>query len=148
MTDFDASRRGWSLWLIGLVAAVAGSVANLVLMRMTKSSLGVPDTFGPLATIPIIVWSVIGAFGAIGVYALIRRFNANPKRTFFIVAVVVLVLSFIPDVAILDSTEGPFAGATPAAAVVLMVMHVISFAIVVPMVLSLARQPTADPPRD
>ena len=139
MTDSEKQRAGWSLWIIGLVAAVAASLANLALMFFTKPSLGLPDTFGPLNTVPIILWSFIGAFGAIGVYALIRRFSATPNRTFVIVAVIVLVLSFIPDLAIRGVTTGPFGGATAGAIATLMVMHVISFAIIVPLLSRLAR---------
>ncbi len=148
MTDSKAQRAGWPLGIIGLVAAIASSLANLALIFLIKPMLRVPGTFAPLTTAPIIFWSFVGAFGAIGVYALIRIWSTTPNRTFVIVAVIVLVLSFIPDLAISGVTTGPFAGATPAAILVLMVMHVISFAIVVPMLWRLARQPTTNPSAD
>lgn len=139
MTDVQGIRDGWSLWLIGLVAAVVSSLANLVLMYATKPVLGVPETFGPLTPAPILFWSVIGAFGAIGAYALVRALSQRPKRVFLIAAIVVLVISFIPDLALSGVSDGPFAGATPEVIAVLMAMHVVSFAVVVAMLYRLAR---------
>ena len=71
MTEANISREPWALWKIGIVAAVVSAVANLVLMLVTRSSIAVPEGFGPFGVIPIIRWSDIGAFGAIGVYALV-----------------------------------------------------------------------------
>jgi hypothetical protein len=51
----------------------------------------------------------------------------------------VLILSFIPDVAVVNVAEGPMAGGSMGGAVVLMGMHVISFLIVVSMLRRLAR---------
>jgi hypothetical protein len=50
---------------------------------------------------------------------------------FFITAVIVLVLSFIPDLLIIGQTTGPFAGGTLPAALVLMCMHVAAAVITV-----------------
>lgn len=139
MTDSETVREPWVLWKIGIVAAIASAIGNLALMLVTISSLTVPASFMPLTPAPIILWSFIGAFGAVGVYALIRKMNDSPDKTFVIVSVVVLILSFIPDVILVNVVEGPFAGATTGAIIVLMIMHVISFAIVVPMLRSLAK---------
>lgn len=140
MTESDISREPWALWKIGIVAAVVSALANLVLMLVTRSSVAVPEDFGPFGVIPIILWSFIGAFGAIGVYALIRKMSDSPNRNFTIAAVIVLLLSFIPDLALVYVSEGPLGGATTGAIIVLMVMHVISFFIVVPMLRSLANE--------
>ena len=139
MTEAQIARSGWPLWKIGLTASVLSAIANLALMLVTKPLLSVAQTFGPLTAGPIVAWSFIGTFGAVGVYALIKKWSASPKRVFNIVAVIVLLLSFIPDVAVVNVAEGPMAGGTMAAAFVLMGMHVISFLIVVPMLHRLAR---------
>ena len=97
------------------------------------------ETFGPLTVGPIVVWSFVGAFGAVGVYALTKMWSTSPQRMFNIVAVSVLILSFIPDLAVVNVAEGPMAGGTLGGAIVLMDMHVISFLIVVPMLRRLAR---------
>lgn len=138
MTEPNAVPEAWSKWKIAIVAAIASAIANLALMLVTISSMAVPASFMPLTPMPIILWSFIGAFGAVGVYALMRKRNESPQRSFTIVAVVVLILSFIPDVILVNVSEGPFAGATTGAIIVLMIMHVISFAIVVPMLNKLA----------
>ena len=139
MTDSQLSPAGWPLWKIGLAAAVLSAIANLALMLVTKPLLGISKTFGPLTPGPIIAWSFIGTFGAVGVYALIKKWSASPGRVFNIVAVIVLLLSFVPDVAVVNVAEGPMAGGTLGGAVVLMGMHVIAFLIVVSMLRRLAR---------
>lgn len=140
MTESDISRKPWALWKIGFVAAVVSALANLALMLVTRSSVGVAEDFGPFGVIPIILWSDIGAGGAIGVYALIRKMSKSPNRNFTIAAVIILLLSFIPDLALVYVSEGPLSGATTGAIIVLMIMHVISFFIVVPMLRSLANE--------
>ena len=107
-------------------------------MMVTKPYLDVPDSFGPLAVFPIIFWSDIGAFGAIGVYGLVRKYSSDPHKVFMIIAVVMLFVSFVPDVLLINVTEGVFTGAGWGAIIILMIMHVISFAIVVPMLRKLA----------
>lgn len=139
MADVETARAPWALWKIGLVAAIASAIGNLALMLLTTSSLAAPPSFMPLTPAPIIIWSFLGAFGAVGVYALIRRRSASVQKAFLNVAFVVLVLSFIPDIVLVNVVEGPFAGASTGAIFVLMIMHVISFAIVVPMLRSLAK---------
>lgn len=139
MTELDTARTPWALWKIGIVAAIASAIGNLALMLVTISSLAAPPSFMPLTPAPIILWSFIGAFGAVGVYALIRRRSASAQKVFLNVAFVVLVLSFVPDVILVNVVEGPFAGASTGAIFVLMIMHVISFVIVVPMLRSLAK---------
>ena len=56
MTESDISREPWALWKIGIVAAVVSALANLVLMLGTRSSVAVPEGFGPFGVIPIILW--------------------------------------------------------------------------------------------
>ena len=85
MNDVKANPVRWGLWKIGLVAAVVSAIANLLLMMVTKPYLDVPDSFGPLAVFPIIFWSDIGAFGAIGVYGLVRKFSSDPHKVFMII---------------------------------------------------------------
>jgi uncharacterized membrane protein YozB (DUF420 family) len=139
MTDSTIAGKPWALWKIVIVTAIASAIGNLVLMMLTISSLAVPDSFAPLTPAPIVLWSFIGAFGAIGAYALIRRRSDSPQKVFAVVSVLVLILSFLPDVVLVNVAEGPFGGATTGAIIVLMIMHVISFAIVVPMLRSLAK---------
>ena len=138
MNTVDTTPVRWGLSKIGLVAAVVSAIVNSLLMMVTKPFMEVPDSFGPLQVPPIILWSVIGAFGAVGVYALMRKFSSDPHKTFMIIAVLVLILSFVPDLLLINVTEGIFGGVGWGAIILLMIMHVISFAIVMPMLRKLA----------
>ena len=123
----------WSLWKIGLVAAGVSAVANLVLLFATKPFMDVPDSLAPMTPPAVIIWSLIGAMGAIGVFALLRKSSTDPHKTFRAIAIVVLVVSFLPDIVLINVTDGPFGGASWGAIFVLMIMHVISFAVVMPL---------------
>lgn len=134
-----------SLTRAALLAAVAASIANVIVLFVGKSLIAVPDTFKPLSIPPVILWSVLGTIGAALTYALVRRMTVNPNRIFVIVSVVVLVLSFIPDYAIKDLPPGTmFGGATMGAIYLLMFMHVVAAVIIVPMLLKLAAQPASN----
>lgn len=139
MNDTTQEDQFWSLWKIGLIAAAISAVANLILLFVTKPFMDVPDSLMPMTPGPVVIWSVIGALGAIAVYALVRKFSATVYKTFKTIAVVVLVISFIPDIALINVAEGPFGGATWGVIIVLMTMHVISFAIIMPLLRKYAR---------
>ena len=104
----------------GGIAVVLSVVANLVLLQAVL----VPELvqqFEPLNIGPVALFSALGAVGATVAYAVIDRLSETPDRTFTAVAVVVLVLSFVPDIALLQADPA----ATVPAVVVLMVMHVV-----------------------
>ncbi len=125
----------WPLWKVGLVASVASAAVNVALGLLTMPYLGVPETFMPITPVPVIFWSFVGAWGAVAVFAIIQRSASLPYRAFNIVAAIVLILSFIPDFLLTQVRTGPLAGATNAAILVLMSMHVISAAIVIRLIL-------------
>ena len=68
-------------------------------------------------------------------FALVRRFFRDPARAYIRLAIAALVLSWIPDVALLLINEP---GASVPAVASLMVMHTISAAIVVTLLVRLA----------
>ena len=123
------------LWKTFLISAVGSVVVNYLLLLLLKPLTGVPDTFMTLSAAPVIAWSVIGTVGACITYALLRKFAKNPKGLFGLVAFVVLLASFIPDVLIHGMESGPFAGATWSSVGVLMLMHVVVAAIVTSLIL-------------
>lgn len=139
MTESESTREPWALWKIGIVSAVVSALANVVFGLVTRPFIDTPDSFAPLTVAAIILWSFIGAFGAIGVYALVRKLSSSPQRIFMIIAVIVLLASFIPDLVLVNVSEGPWGGASIGAIIVLMLMHVIAFFIVVPMLPQLAK---------
>jgi len=104
----------------GAIAVVLSVVVNLVVLQAVL----VPELvqqFEPLNVAPVALFSALGAVGATVAYAVVDKFSETPDRTFTRVAVVVLLLSFVPDVLLLQAEPT----ATVPAVVVLMVMHVV-----------------------
>jgi hypothetical protein len=113
-----------SLPVRGVIAVVLAVLANVVLV-LGADALDVAPAFRALTIPPVAFLSALGAGGATVVYWLLGRFVSDVDRTFVRVAAAALLLSFVPDVALLaiDPT------ATPLAVVVLMAMHVIVAAV-------------------
>lgn len=103
----------------GLAVALAVLV-NAVLV-VAAGALGLAPGFQALTLLPVAVLSALGAGGAAVVYGLFRRLVSAPDRTFIRVAGVVLILSFVPDVALLTADPA----ATVPSVVLLMFMHVV-----------------------
>jgi hypothetical protein len=83
----------------GALALLLSAAGNALLLAAVLASTAVPP-FMTLAYGPVIVVSLLGALGATVVYALLARRVADPDRTFVRVAVVALLLSFVPNVAL------------------------------------------------
>lgn len=119
--------------------ATAGSVvANLLLLFAVRPF--VIDPAMPLEILSvgaITLFTIGGAVGAAIVYAVMRRMLARPDRPFAIVSVVVLLASFVPDYLIIGETTGTFAGTNTGSALLLMLMHAVEAAIVVPCLIRL-----------
>ena len=104
----------------GGIAVVLSVVANLVLLQLVL----VPELvqqFEPLNIAPVALFSGLGAVGATVAYAVVDRLSETPDRMFTLVAVIVLLLSFVPDIFLLQAEPT----ATVPAVIVLMVMHVV-----------------------
>ena len=71
------------------------------------------------------------------VFALIARFSRRPIRLFRTVALIVLLVSLLPDIGLLAAGTP---GATPLSIGVLMLMHVVAWAISVAMLTRLTRE--------
>ena len=91
----------------------------------------------PLTLVVPIVFTLIGVLGAVIVYAVIGRFSRQPVRLFRRVALVTLVVWLIPDILMLITGFNP--GTTAANVAVLILMHVVAWAIAVGMLTRLAR---------
>ncbi len=110
-------------WLLGLVVAIVAAYVVYGVARATGEEIVVAAGGGePVAVPPVAIAfaTIVGAVGALLVALLLRRV-AKPRQTFLIVAVVVLVLSFIQPFTATD---------TVAAGIWLCVMHV---AVAVPL---------------
>lgn len=132
MTDPSTERRG-SLVKSGAIALVTSVVANHFIQVGALALFDIPPEFPPLqGAAPVVFFSVIGVLAGLGVFAGIGGVSSRPVPVFRIVAGVVLVVSFIPDLWLLtESGAASFPGATPAGVGTLMLMHVVSAAAVV-----------------
>jgi len=109
----------------GGTALVLSVLVNVVVA--TAARTGEVGTGLQAMTYPSVVGlTVIGVVGATVVYAALVRVSSRPDRTFVVVAVVVLVLSIVPDVTYIPSEPG----GSLVAGVVLAAMHVMTAAIV------------------
>jgi hypothetical protein len=121
------------LWLGAIMAVVGAVAATLATRALLLTVLDVPPEFPPLAGPgPTIFLTVVGAVGAVVVFAILGRVSSRPVARFRRVALIALVLSFLPDVWLLtDGAAGAFPGATPAAVGTLMVLHIVAAGVVV-----------------
>lgn len=104
----------------GVVAMVLAILVNGLLLGAVLAT-NLVEPFEHLALGRIALFSALGAVGAAIVFGLLTRRAERPDRAFIIVAVIVLLLSFGPDVWLLQSEPD----ATVGGVAVLMVMHVV-----------------------
>jgi hypothetical protein len=109
-----------TLALRGGAAALVAVVVNAVLVAVS-GALNIAPDFMALTYPPVAFLSAFGAIGATVVYALVARVREDPDPLFVRIAVAALVLSFVPDIALLVADEA----ATVAGILVLMLMHVV-----------------------
>ena len=89
------------LLTVAPVAGLASAAVNTVLFFIGKATGLLSDSVliqpanEPLSLIPVIISSILPTLLAGGVLGLLNRFVAAPLRVFNIIAVVLLVLSFI-----------------------------------------------------
>jgi hypothetical protein len=125
------------LFWVGPLAIVAATLANVLLQQIAVAVLNPDPAFLPLTLLPPIIFTVVGVLGAVIVYALVGRFTRTPEPLFRRIALVTLVVSFIPDILMLITGFNP--GTTAANVAVLLLMHVIAWAITVELLTRLTR---------
>ena len=113
------------LWWVGPLTVLAAIIGVLIVRSVAMAVLQPP--YGPgLAMIVIpIVLTIVLCTGAVLVFALVGRFAKNPVRTYLIIAVIFLVISFLPDLMV-PSMGVAMPGATWGYAITLMIMHVVA----------------------
>ncbi len=114
---------------VGALAVGLAVVVNVVIRTVAVSLLGIGEGFLPLGVGPTVFFTVAGMVGAVVVFGVMLRFARRPVRLFRRVALVVLVVSLVPDVLMLFSGSMP--GTTVAGVITLMVEHVASWAVAV-----------------
>lgn len=100
------------------------------LVAMIAIAAGAPSDYGPLTFPAFTLFTVLGVLVGWAGWALVQRWVRNPRRALSILVPVVLVVSFVPDLLLLAFRFIP--GAAPAAAVALVVMHLVVVGVAVP----------------
>lgn len=123
------------VWRVGLAAIVLAAVANGIVWVIARALLEIPDAFLPLASPwPAVGFTALYLVIGLGVFALLVRFTAKPITWFVRIAVVGLLLSFLNPLFARGQD-----GATTGGILTLEAMHVVAFAIFVPLLTTRTR---------
>ncbi|WP_088290777.1 DUF6069 family protein [Kineosporia sp. A_224] len=115
--------------VVGAAAGAVAAVANIAVSALARGPLGASDDFVPLTPGPVVLWTIVGAVvGAVGWRLVVTR-SARGRAVLAVLVPAVLVLSLVPDVALLVTGSTP--GQTTMGVAALMVMHVLTAAIAV-----------------
>ena len=122
--------------LVGLGTVVVAVIANVFVYLIGSAFVDYDARFVPLANVGgAIIFTLVPAIGAVLLYALLARFSGNPARIFTMIAVVVLVLSVIPDFMYIPTVPGATGGQTA----MLILMHIVAAGVIVSMLTTLMR---------
>lgn len=130
MKDIPPAVQLRRIWTIGPLTVLA-SIVGVLLVRILAVAILRPNPLPlSLGWVMPIVFTFVLCTGAVLVFALMARFAKDPIRSYQVLALIVLVLSFFPDAAF---ATAPMPGANWPDAIALMVMHVAAWAITVSM---------------
>lgn len=122
--------------LVGLATIVAAVLANVVFYYLARTVVDYKPDFVVLTSVAgIAMFTFVPAVGAVLLYAALRRFTSNPVRIFHVIAALFFVVSVIPDFMYIPTVDGASNGQTA----VLVMTHVIAYAVIVGMLTTLAR---------
>lgn len=133
----SAPQHAGGLWRAAIIAAVLATAINSVIRVLTVTLFEIDPAFRPFTWPQFILFTVAGVAGAVVVYSLVARRAAQPATTFRRIAIGALLVSFVPDVALLTSQIIP--GMTVPAFVALSLMHVTTAVISVHLLVGCAR---------
>ncbi len=109
------------LAVVGAVLALVATAADVILATLLRGALGVPAGFSPLTTPAVATMTFAGMVGATVAFGWMARVRPDPRTAFVWVALVALVLSWLPDLGIWIT--GVFPHTTGAGIVSLMALH-------------------------
>jgi len=112
----------WRLLWVGPLTVIISLAAVLIVRIAAFASVELNGDYPPLTPTGITIFTTFFVSLAVLVFAIVIKVSPTPITTYRRIALVALVLSFIPDL-FLPGQEGQ-PGATWAAAIVLMIMHV------------------------
>jgi hypothetical protein len=125
----------------GLGSVAAAVAANILAFLIIGVIIDLPASFLPLTIGAISFFTIIGTgLGALVFWWLSRR-SATPVRTYWIIAIITLILSILPNLAAaVNPTLFPFPGGSATGFMVLVLFHVIAMLVSVTVLTRLARK--------
>ncbi len=111
--------------LLTLLAAVLAFAIDFLIGLAGLRFTQVPRGFPPFTALPILSGAVGGPVLAAIAYSVIRTISRQPEKTFLFAAVVVLALSFALPLRLSFTKSPRFAGVTPTAQIILVLMHTV-----------------------
>lgn len=125
----------------GLIAIVAAVVANLIVLVLVRTLLNLPADFPALQFAPIALFTAVGVALGVAVFAIISRVARQPVRTFWIVAMIALIVSLVPNILLaLNPAAAPLPGGSALTYGVLSIFHLIAAFVSVPVLTTLSRR--------
>jgi uncharacterized protein DUF6069 len=109
-----------------VAAAVAASVVNAVIAYLGHAA-GAPSDFHQLQPSSYVFLTVIGVLAGAAGWAAVRRWSRRPGAALRLLAPAVIAVSLVPDLALL------FTGASGLGVATLMVMHLATGAVALPV---------------
>jgi hypothetical protein len=131
VTSTPAARSSGLAVTAGILAAAVVAVAVNALIAVIAHGFGASDEFQPLQFGAYAFLTVAGILIAAAGWAAIRRWTKRPSAVLRWLVPAVLVVSFVPDLALLGSDAQP--GTSGFAVVALIVMHINVAAVAVPV---------------
>lgn len=116
-----------NIWFIGLIAIVGSVIANWITLALILAVTDLTSDFLPLNYAPVGIFTALGVAVATLVFSFVMRRASQPIRTYWIVAMVAMVLSCIPNVlTAINPSAAPFPGGTSAGFITLIAFHVVA----------------------
>jgi hypothetical protein len=125
---------GWKrLLVVGAGLVLVATVANVLIAIALRNALGVPAAFQALSTPAVASGTIVGMIGATLVFAWVARSQADPRRTFVLIAAAGLIVSWLPDLAIWATAVFP--ATTTRGILSLMALHIVAAVLAVGILL-------------
>jgi F0F1-type ATP synthase assembly protein I len=129
-----------NLWLAGAVSMAAAVAANLIVRAFLFVLLELPGDFPPLMPLSVIIFTLIGTGLGVLAFALVIKYSKNPTRTYLVIAAVALILSILPNFALMaNPAAAPFPGGSALVFGVLIIFHIVAALVFIPLLLKLSR---------
>ena len=122
--------------LLMLIACTFAFAIDIMIALAGLRFTNVPSDFPPFTLLPILSGCVGGVVMASLTYAVLKLVSAHPERMFLFVAVGALALSFALPLRLSFTKSHRFAGVTPSAQAMLVLMHTVVATVAVVMLLA------------